>query len=239
MNVLTAIAKSFAPPAAYEEAAFEWKWKAIAYILTLSAICAAATSAMSAKPLSDFYEKFILPAIPLMESVEISRGGVKTPDGKPVEFKSASGKTFAVATPGKLDATAVKGLAGFEQSLPFESFLPPGESAKLSDLFPPKGVMLWAVLPAVFFAASLFMNAVYSLAMGLAAKTLALGAMPSLGYWKCAKIAMLAVTPPTLIDLLLMALVGVPMPGLAAIAGTLVWISIRAVAKKRASGTAA
>ena len=247
MNVLTAIAKSFAPPAAYEEAAFEWKWKAIAYILTLSAICAAATSAMSAKPLSDFYEKFILPAIPLMESVEISRGGVKTPDGKPVEFKSASGKIFAVATPGKLDAAAVKGLAfsverdRFEQSLPFESFLPPGESAKLSDLFPPKGVMLWAVLPAVFFAASLFMNAVYSLAMGLAAKTLALGAMPSLGYWKCAKIAMLAVTPPTLIDLLLMALVGVPMPGLvfAAIAGTLVWISIRAVAKKRASGTAA
>ena len=254
MNVLTAIAKSFAPPAAYEEAAFEWKWKAIAYILTLSAICAAATSAMSAKPLSDFYEKFILPAIPLMESVEISRGGVKTPDGKPVEFKSASGKTFAVATPGKLDAAAVKGLAfsverdrlsfygsGFEQSIPLESFLPPGESAKLSDLFPPKGVMLWAVLPAVFFAASLFMNAVYSLAMGLAAKTLALGAMPSLGYWKCVKIAMLAVTPPTLIDLLLMALVGVPMPGLvfAAIAGTLVWISIRAAAKKRASGTAA
>ena len=85
------------------------------------------------------------------------------------------------------------------------------------------------------------MNAVYSLAMGLAAKTLALGAMPSLGYWKCVKIAMLAVTPPTLIDLLLMALVGVPMPGLvfAAIAGTLVWISIRAAAKKRASGTAA
>lgn len=83
MNVLTAIAKSFAPPAAYEEAAFEWKWKSIAYILALSAICAAATSAMSAKPLSDFYEKFILPAIPLMESVEISRAGVKTPDGSP------------------------------------------------------------------------------------------------------------------------------------------------------------
>ena len=150
MNVLTAIAKSFAPPAAYEEAAFEWKWKAIAYILALSAICAAATSAMSAKPLSDFYEKFILPAIPLMESVEISRAGVKTPDGKPVEFKSASGKTFAVATPGKLDAAAVKGLAfsverdrlsfygsGFEQSIPLENFLPPGKSARLSDLFPP------------------------------------------------------------------------------------------------------
>lgn len=248
MNIFTAMAKSFSPPAAYEEAAFEWKWKAAAYILALSAVCAAATCALSAKTVSDFYENFILPSVPLMESVEISREGVKTPDGKPVELKSPSGRTFAVATPGKLDAAAVKGLAfslerdrlsfygaGFEQSVPLESFIPPGGSARLSDLFPPKGAMLWAILPAVFFAASLFMNAVYALAMGLAAKTLALGAMPSLGYWKCAKIAMLAITPPTLIDLLLMAFVGAPMPGLAfaAIAGALVWISVRAIAKGR------
>ena len=33
MEIFKAMIKSFAPPEAYERAAFEWKWKAVAYFL--------------------------------------------------------------------------------------------------------------------------------------------------------------------------------------------------------------
>ena len=110
MEIFKAMIKSFAPPEAYERAAFEWKWKAVAYFFALTAICAAATTAMSVKSVSEFYDGFIGANAERMGSVEISTDGVKTPDGKPVEFKSKSGKLLAIATPGRLDAAQVKGL---------------------------------------------------------------------------------------------------------------------------------
>ena len=182
-----------------------------------------------------------------MDKIEISTSGVKTPDGKPVELKSKSGKVFAIATPDRLDAAKVKGLlfsiegdrisiyaSGLpEQSIPLDSAVANGETVKLSEMFPSKNAMLFAILPTLYLATAAFMNIIYILAMGLAAKTLALTAMPSLGYLKCVKIALIAITPPTLIDLLVMAVAGTPMPGIifATITGVLVWLAVRAMSK--------
>lgn len=251
MEILIAMIKSFTPPEAYERAAFEWKWKAVAYFFALTAICAAATTAMSVKSVSEFYDGFIGVNAERMGSVEISKDGVKTPDGKPVEFKSKSGKLLAIATPERLDAAQVKGLVfsvekdrfsfyggNIEQTVPLETLLQGGQSVKLSEIFPTKSAMVYIILPCVFFAVSGAMNLTYCLAMGLAGKTLAIAVLPSLGYLKCVKIALVAITPPCIIDLGLMAFVGVPMPGLvfAAISGGLVWISIRAIATKASDG---
>lgn len=247
MNIFSAALKSFNPPAAYADAAFNWKWKAIAYFIFLCVIAAAAGALMSAKYVGDFYDNYAAPAMADMDKIEISTSGVKTPDGKPVELKSKSGKVFAIATPDRLDAAKVKGLlfsiegdrisiyaSGLpEQSIPLDSAVANGETVKLSEMFPSKNAMLFAILPTLYLATAAFMNIIYILAMGLAAKTLALTAMPSLGYLKCVKIALIAITPPTLIDLLVMAVAGTPMPGIifATITGVLVWLAVRAMSK--------
>ena len=125
-----------------------------------------------------------------------------------------------------------------EQAVPLDTLLQGGQSIKLSEIFPTKNAMLYIILPCVFFVVSGAMNLTYCLAMGLAGKTLAIAVLPSLGYLKCVKIALIAITPPCIIDLGLMAAVGIPMPGLvfAAISGGLVWISIRAIATKASEG---
>ena len=171
MEIFKAMIKSFAPPEAYERAAFEWKWKAVAYFFALTAICAAATTAMSVKSVSEFYDGFIGVNAERMGSVEISTDGVKTPDGKPVEFKSKSGKLLAIATPGRLDAAQVKGLVfsvekdrfsfyggNIEQAVPLDTLLQGGQSIKLSEIFPTKNAMLYIILPCVFFVVSGAMN---------------------------------------------------------------------------------
>ena len=107
MNIFSAALKSFNPPAAYADAAFNWKWKAIAYFIFLCVIAAAAGALMSAKYVGDFYDNYAAPAMADMDKIEISSSGVKTPDSKPVVLKSKSGKAFAIATPDRLDAAKV------------------------------------------------------------------------------------------------------------------------------------
>lgn len=247
MNIPTAILKSFSPPEAYAEAAFNWKWRALAYFFTLCFICTVATTALAYGAVDDFFDNYFEPAKSQMGKVEITADGVKTPDGKPMMLKSKSGKTFAIATSGKLQADEVKGLlfsvendritfyaAGMpEQQIPLAVIVPQQKKINLLQIFPSQATAKWIILPCVFFAASILMNLTYTLSMGLAAKTLAIGAMPSLSFLQCTKIAMVAITPPTLIDLFLMGLLGVPMPGIifAIIAAVLIWLSIKAMAK--------
>ena len=94
--------------------------------------------------------------------------------------------------------------------------------------------MIWAVIPAVAFTMVLIMNLMYVGLLSVAAIILSASLMPSLGAARCIKIAMISITPPIIINTLLMAAVSEVMPDYiyALISGGIIWFVISGMRKQ-------
>ena len=92
MEIISTIFKSFGSIAAYRNAAYNWKWKAVLYFIIVTLISSAGTSIMVSKAFENFYENSLKPAMPKLENVEIKDGKIKTPGGTDIELKSKDGK---------------------------------------------------------------------------------------------------------------------------------------------------
>ena len=84
------------------------------------------------------------------------------------------------------------------------------------------------------FIASCVMTLIYALIMGLAGRTLTLIALPNFTYFKCVKMALVAITPPSIIDAFIVLSIGKAIPGVifALIAVVLIWMSVKAISKE-------
>ena len=124
---------------------------------------------------------------------------------------------------------------GRETSFRFEDIgdLDPG-GEKLLSLFPKVDEVVWAVIPAVAFTMVLIMNLMYVGLLSVAAIILSASLMPSLGAARCIKIAMISITPPIIINTLLMAAVSEVMPDYiyALISGGIIWFVISGMRKQ-------
>ena len=82
MEIISTIFKSFGSIAAYRNAAYNWKWKAVLYFIIVTLISSAGTSIMVSKAFENFYENSLKPAMPKLENVEIKDGKRKVSSRK-------------------------------------------------------------------------------------------------------------------------------------------------------------
>ncbi len=248
MEIISTIFKSFGSISAYKNAAYNWKWKAVLYFIIITLISSVGTSLMVSKAFEHFYENSLKPAMHQLENVEIKAGKIKTPNGIDIELKSKDGKPFAVVSEKYVDANKLSGLMfafendrftayqnGRETSFKFGDMgdlNPDGE--KLLDLLPGINEVVWVVIPAVAFSMVFIMNLIYAGLLSIAAIILSASLMPSLGAARCMKIAMVSITPPIIINALLMLAVSEVMPDYlyALISGGIIWYVISGMRKQ-------
>lgn len=252
MDIIYTIFKSFGSIDAYRNAAYNWKWKALLYFIIVTVISSAGTSIMVSKSFENFYENSLKPAMAQLVNVEIKNGKISTPNGKDIELKSKDGKPFAIVTEKYVDANKLSGLIfafendrftayqnGRETSFKFADIgdlNPDGE--KLLDLLPSTSEVVWIVVPAVAFTMVCIMNLIYAGLLSVAAIILSASLMPSLGASRCMKIAIVSITPPIIINALLMITVSEVMPDYiyALISGGIIWYVISGLRKQEISG---
>lgn len=247
MSLISTLWKSFLPPDAYRDAALNWHLpKALCYFFILCIICTLSASVASFKFVDMFFDNYIDSSLPELSKIEIEAGKISTPENKDIFLKDKAGNVFALITPNIADAEQTKGLmfvvdknriAFFigdnEQYIPLESAVPEGTKATLASLFPPKDIIKFGILPAMCLIASCITILTYSLIIGLAGRTLTIIALPDFTYLKCVKMALVAITPPSLIDAFVVIFVGKAIPGVvfALIAVVLIWMSVKSISK--------
>lgn len=226
-EIFKTLGKSFAHPSAYFAAAFRWQWRAAAYFLVLTGICALSIGIISARTSAEFYDNNIKPALPDIAKMDIDGGRVKTPDGKDIALKDKDGRTFALisenyADPGirkdnlmliEKDRFAVIMPDGTEIYYPLDG-MTPEYSKKLFDFLespaykPAAALLSFIMAVAVAFA----MMMMQSLVLGVAAMIFTITSVPRMGFFQCYKLALVSMSPPIIIDFFLAVFMNTLMP---------------------------
>ena len=197
-------------------AVMHWRFKAILYFALLSIISAIGITMATYKPIDDVYNTTINSAIQTLKTVKIQDGKIITPDGKDVLIKNPDGSIFGIASQNYIDANQTKGLLFALEKDRITIYMPDGSesfiSAKdyqpllankelnASTIIPDKKVMLYFFLPIIALSVAVFMNLMYVLMMTIACFILSRTILPSITFWQCIVLALVAITPSTLID---------------------------------------
>ncbi len=232
MDILKTFCESFWSVAAFKRAAYDWKWKGILYFLLLCAVSSVGATFVAFGQLRAFYKSDLLPALESLQGVSIKDGILVVPQGEQIDLKNASGEVFGVVTPGHLDANAAKGLvfSAEKDRISFympdggESFLPLEMLKEISQSYGDGGMPLDTLMrsamdaavfiaPPAIFLTSILLNGIYAAIMSAAAFIISRSVVPSLGYWKCARMGLVSLTPPVLIDAVCASVFGVSIPG--------------------------
>ena len=162
--------------------------------------------------------------------MKVSDGKVKTPNGADVELKDRNGRVFAIASEKLLDASRTKGLMfAFERDR-VSFYLPDGgeNSMSLKDydkllgdrgvdaIFPSRDTLLYVVTPlACLFFFVLPMNLIFWGLMTVAVYILSRTLYAGLSLGGGARLALCALTPSIVVDIVSMSAFGYPMQGFA------------------------
>ncbi len=240
--------KSFGSVDAYRKAVSFWQWKALLYFFLLAALSTLSAVLATQKVLDRFYDTAVSPALEQLSKVKISDGKIKIEGGQNIEMKTADGKIFAVASEKLLEPSQTKNLMfAFEKDrvtfyLPEgeEMFFNLGEHEKILEgksvnaLFPPKNILILVIMPLTcFFLFVLPMNTMFLAMLSLAAYILSRTIFPVLSFAECVKLALVALTPSIIIDIILVLVFGFPTQGFvyALISGGMVYYMLRMFAK--------
>ncbi len=230
MDVFKMLYQSFGSVGAYRRAVFGWRWKTLAYFVLLTLLSGASAVLATHSTIENFYDQSITPALAELSSVKVSDGKVKTPNGADVELKDRNGRVFAIASEKLLDASRTKGLMfAFERDR-VSFYLPDGgeNSMSLKDydkllgdrgvdaIFPSRNVLLYAITPlACLFFFVLPMNLIFWGLMTVAVYILSRTLYAELSLGGGARLALCALTPSIVVDIVSMSAFGYPMQGFA------------------------
>ena len=226
-EIFKTLVKSFAHPSAYFTAAFKWKWRAAAYFLLLSGICALSIGVISARVSIEFYDDNRKPALPDIMKMDIADGKVKTPDGRDIELKDKNGRAFALISENYADPNIRKNhlmllekdrLAiimpdGSEMYSPLDGMTP--EYKKMffefmdSAAYKPTAVLFSFIMALAIAMAMMLMQ---SLVLGVAAMIFTITMVPRLSFFQCCKLALVSMSPPIIIDFFLAVFMNTLMP---------------------------
>ena len=239
--------KSFWSVPAYKSAVFYWRWKAAVYFALITAISAAAAVLILQKPADEFYTGFISPAVEAFKGVKIVGGKISTPEGKDIVVKNSSGAAYAMASQNYIDAFKTKDLLfAFENDrlsfyapdspeifYPLAVFEAELEGRDITVLAPPKEFFKGVLLPVMASAITVLMNATYLAVLTMAAFIMSRTIYPKLGFLRCAKLAMIALTPSLFADIAAMSFMSQPVAGFfyAAISCGFVFFALKGFAK--------
>lgn len=239
---------SFGNTDAYKNAVFGWKWKSVLYFFLLSLLSSASAMLATHRVLGEFYDGSIAPALELLKGVKVENGRVKTPDGADVELRGRDGKVFAVASQNYVDAVKTKDLMfAFERDR-VSFYLPDGGETffslagydKLLDgrgvdaMLPSKNTLLYIIAPlACLFLFVIPTNAVFVSLTTIAAFVLSRTVYPILTFWQSARLALCALTPSIVVDIVSVSAFGNPVNGFvyALISGGMVFYVLKSFAR--------
>ena len=224
MDILKILTQSALVPDLCKTAVLQWRWKALLYFVILSIISAIGIIITTYKPLDEIYNTTINSAIDSLKSVKIQDGKIITPDGKDVLMKTPDGSIFAIASQNYIDANKTKGLLfslekdritiympdSSESFIQARDYQPIFQEKELnaSSLIPSKEIMLTFFLPAISLGFAVFMNLMYALMMTIACFILSRTIYPTITFWQCVVLALIALTPSTLLDFVLATIFG-------------------------------
>ena len=197
-------------------AVLQWRWKVVFYFLLLSIISAIGISISAYKPLDEIYNTTINNAIETLKTIKIQDGKIITPDGNDVLMKNPDGSLFAIASQNYIDANKTKGLLFSLEKDRITIYMPDGSESFIkakdyqpifkqkeinaSALIPSKEVMLYFFLPIISLFFAIFMNLMYALMLTMACFILSRTMFPRLTIWQSSVLALIALTPSTLLD---------------------------------------
>ena len=195
-------------------AVLQWRWKVVFYFLLLSIISAIGISISAYKPLDEIYNTTINNAIETLKTIKIQDGKIITPNGNDVLMKNPDGSLFA--SQNYIDANKTKGLLFSLEKDRITIYMPDGSESFIkakdyqpifkqkeinaSALIPSKEVMLYFFLPIISLFFAIFMNLMYVLMLTMACFILSRTMFPRLTIWQSAVLALIALTPSTLLD---------------------------------------
>ncbi len=230
MDIFKMLYLSFGSVEAYRRAVFGWRWKIAAYFALLTLLSCVLAMIATMGTIEKFYDDSITPALAELAKVKVSDGMVKTPNGADVELKGADGRVFAIASEKLLDASRTKGLMfAFERDR-VSFYLPDGGESSMSlkdydqllgdrgvdAIFPSRDTLLYVITPLVcLFFFVLPMNLIFWGLMTIAVYILSRTLYPQLSLGGGARLALCALTPSVVVDILSMSAFGYPMQGFA------------------------
>lgn len=225
MDIFKMLIKSFWDAKAYNAAVFLWRWKLLAYFLLLTVISTASASILLSRLVEVFYETQVPQIKQVIKDARVKDWKIHTPDGKDIPLKTPDGKLYAVVTPNYVDATKTKELffaiekdrlsfyIGDEEiNFLLKDLMPANADFSAVDILPSYNSFLLMGLLPMLFAVYLISNAVYALILSLASYILSATRMPTLGWKRCFKLSVIALTPALCLDILTITIFNFAMP---------------------------
>ena len=239
MDVFKMLYQSFGSVGAYRRAVLEWRWKTAVYFALLTLLSCISAVLATHSTIENFYDQSRTSA------VKVACGRVKAPDGADIELKDRNGRVFAIASEKLLDASRTKGLMfAFERDR-VSFYLPDGGESSMSlkdydkllgdrgvdAIFPQRDTLLYVITPlACLFFFVLPMNVIFWGLMTVAVFILSRTLYPPISFGGCMKLALCALTPSIVVDILSMSAFGYPLQGFvyALVSGGMAYYVLRA-----------
>lgn len=223
MSIFSAIYKSFCDKNIYKDVVFTWKWKVLFYFFLLILISLVSTYFGTRKEMEEICGKVIEPISKQISNITVKDGIIELKE--PIELKLDSGIVIGIVSPRYLDAHEVRDIAfaaekdrfsfylgdSAEINLPFSDIKL--ENGKLSESFIGTNTFVNYVYPFLLLVAMLSLYMLYSATLGLATFILSLTLLSSLGFIRSVKLAIIAMTPATCFNALLVLVSGTELPG--------------------------
>ena len=191
------------------------KWgffKTLTFLIFLAMTMTISAYVIIYNPIKIAYSENIDTVKNALANIKISDGKVQQYTGEPIKVKDKNGQTFAIISSKTIDANDTKNLAfsiegkrlsiyqdGEEMSFDIDAFDFTNQT-NLSQALPSWSDVKYAILPLVVFAISLSITIWHSLMLGAFAYIIDIP-HKKLRLFNCIKLAILALTPASLISL--------------------------------------